>query len=490
MADAFLDEGYYVYKFTNKVNSKIYIGYTSQTLKERRKNHKQTPNMAKTRNTHWGRAIAKYGIDGFVMNLISEHSTADEAKEAEVHWILKEKSYLSHIGYNSKVEKDGGREFLSEEEKQKISFSARKNKKGGTHGVCVFLNKTSEKFTSSITWKNEIYQKYFDNLEDAKIASDMFLYYVYGLGIKYNYEDRLSLYSEDSLYFNFCGFKMLKKSADESKFFGVAKRINNWQALVNLDGRVKSLGFYGTEEEAAIAADKARFSFRGENSRFYNFPEKIKDYNKEECKEFLEKSIKPKIFLQWREEDYRYCVFIKKKQYGSRKTLEEGIILNDMACVKEGLIENIYYKDRIKFYQENYLDYFKKYEKKAKNFIGTFQKGKYYQATICHNNKIQKIGMYLTEEDAAKAYDFTVCSMSLQKCKKLNFEEGFVTEMPKDIHSHPSRAKYLWVEKNKKYFSSKEISIDTGLRLESVKYIIGYKKPKPGYTFVKINQSF
>lgn len=52
-----------VYKATNKLNDKVYIGITTKTLRHRMSIHKKD---AKVKNTYFYRAIRKYGFDNFI----------------------------------------------------------------------------------------------------------------------------------------------------------------------------------------------------------------------------------------------------------------------------------------------------------------------------------------------------------------------------------------------------------------------------------------
>ena len=63
----------YIYKITNDVNDKIYIGQTITTIKERWSQHKSSGTLG---NSHLviSRAINKYGFRAFYMQEIEKHS--------------------------------------------------------------------------------------------------------------------------------------------------------------------------------------------------------------------------------------------------------------------------------------------------------------------------------------------------------------------------------------------------------------------------------
>lgn len=88
---------YSIYKVTNLVNGKIYIGQTSQSLQQRMREHKCKPNSS----LHLD--IQKYGIDNFMVEVIESAETKIEANLLEEKWILDTKSYLNEIGYNKAI---------------------------------------------------------------------------------------------------------------------------------------------------------------------------------------------------------------------------------------------------------------------------------------------------------------------------------------------------------------------------------------------------
>lgn len=63
-----------VYKITNKINDKIYIGQTTRSLKDRWRNHlSQYSGCVAIKN-----AIDKYGADNFIIEVISECTTVND----------------------------------------------------------------------------------------------------------------------------------------------------------------------------------------------------------------------------------------------------------------------------------------------------------------------------------------------------------------------------------------------------------------------------
>lgn len=86
----------YIYKITNLVNGKIYIGQTKQTLNERWREHKV---HSKTLNYSLYKVMRKYGIDNFKFEEI-EKCEIEKLNEREIFWISFYDSFNKKKGYN------------------------------------------------------------------------------------------------------------------------------------------------------------------------------------------------------------------------------------------------------------------------------------------------------------------------------------------------------------------------------------------------------
>ena len=109
-----------IYKITNQLNSMVYIGQTTRTLKKRMQEHLYN-SVNPQYKSYIDRAIGKYGIDAFDVSVIEECETAEELKEREIFWIAFY-NCQSPNGYNITAGGDGtvGR-IVSEETRQKLS---------------------------------------------------------------------------------------------------------------------------------------------------------------------------------------------------------------------------------------------------------------------------------------------------------------------------------------------------------------------------------
>jgi group I intron endonuclease len=105
----------YIYKITNKVDGKIYVGQTIQVLEDRWRQHKKIGSNCR----YLKRAFNKYGIDNFEFNLICICFDEDLDKY-EIQYMEKYSSMVPN-GYN--LRKGGNSGKHHEETKKKISES-------------------------------------------------------------------------------------------------------------------------------------------------------------------------------------------------------------------------------------------------------------------------------------------------------------------------------------------------------------------------------
>lgn len=90
-----------IYKATNLINNKVYIGQTVQNLEERRRCHNyESIHYPKT---SFNRAIKKYGKDSFVWEVIDLADSPEELNEKEIYWISYYKSTNKEWGYNTTI---------------------------------------------------------------------------------------------------------------------------------------------------------------------------------------------------------------------------------------------------------------------------------------------------------------------------------------------------------------------------------------------------
>jgi len=127
-----------VYKITNEVNGKVYIGYTSRTLHERWLEHTSPSRYG--RNTALYNAFQKYGTEAFKIEEVFNSDSIEEVLAKERELILEYNSYNTG-GYNStlggdkaphtpevcaKISASKMGHGVSEEAREKIKISLKK----------------------------------------------------------------------------------------------------------------------------------------------------------------------------------------------------------------------------------------------------------------------------------------------------------------------------------------------------------------------------
>lgn len=93
----------YIYKITNKINQKSYIGLTTKTIQERWQEHIQVIDKYKNVRPLYS-ALAKYGLEAFSIEEIEEVDD-DYLGEREIYWISYFNTYQK--GYNATLGGDG-----------------------------------------------------------------------------------------------------------------------------------------------------------------------------------------------------------------------------------------------------------------------------------------------------------------------------------------------------------------------------------------------
>lgn len=104
-----------VYKVTNRINGKVYIGQTIGDLEMRKSKHLY--NVVNDSNFPFHNAIRKYGEDNFDWVVLEECDSIEELNESEEYWIEK-LSTISPNGYN--LQTGGNNSMHHEETKRKI----------------------------------------------------------------------------------------------------------------------------------------------------------------------------------------------------------------------------------------------------------------------------------------------------------------------------------------------------------------------------------
>lgn len=225
-----------IYKITNLVNGKIYIGQTRQSLRVRWNSHKS---HSKKNTTVIARAIRKYGHENFSIEIIDTAINENELNEKEGKYIALYQACDRNIGYNI-TPIENGKRGISEFERIKLSMIAKErfSKEGSivargtkviknyTNFVGVTLVSSSGNWRSCIGLNNKrIHIGMYYTEEEAAKAYDIEALKLYGVSAKLNFPDLKEAYLDNKIIVNRIG----KKS--DSKIIGIyfSVKQNKWR---------------------------------------------------------------------------------------------------------------------------------------------------------------------------------------------------------------------------------------------------------------------
>ncbi len=132
-----------IYKATNKVNGKVYIGFDSNWPRRKKKHEQQAKNGNFKQYFH--HALNKYGLDSFEWSVIKENAVLED----EILLIREHETfYETGKGYNLTMGGEGKLGYtISEETRKKMSESAKKRKV--TPERLAILHKNAQKMRES-----------------------------------------------------------------------------------------------------------------------------------------------------------------------------------------------------------------------------------------------------------------------------------------------------------------------------------------------------
>ena len=152
-----------IYKITNKINNKIYIGQTTQKLKDRIRNYKsdtkfKSPDIARPII----KAMQKYGFENFKFEILVDNiETQEEMNILETKYILEFNTQDHNIGYN--IENGGNSTGKHSKETKKKIGEAQLGSKNYMYGKKGKLSPSSKPIIDITT--GEI----FDSATEASI---------------------------------------------------------------------------------------------------------------------------------------------------------------------------------------------------------------------------------------------------------------------------------------------------------------------------------
>ncbi len=238
-----------IYYIKNLKDGKLYIGQSIDMIKEWNGKHRTLLNHNKHWNKYLQNAWNKYGEENFEHVIICE-CLIDELDDLEYFYINEYNSHWTKSGYNMSLGGEAPMRGMkhSQESKDKMSLSRMGNKNG----------------LGSKSWfgKNHT-QESKDKISQAKIGKPS-----WNKGLKMKEETKEKL-SESR--------RGIKKEGATSKYMGVhfENGRNRWMAAIRENRKVKNLGYFKLEIDAAKAYDKKCYELYRDKAKL-NFPE---DYN-------------------------------------------------------------------------------------------------------------------------------------------------------------------------------------------------------------------
>ena len=261
-----------IYKITNKVNGKIYIGKTKNKLNSRWNGHKTTALTRKT-DTCISRSIRKYGVDNFEIIQIDTATTLSELKRKEYYWIKHYNSTDKNIGYNIQYGDAEDNMIISEDTKVKLVESIKRNKINGClkkgssimKTVYIGVHYLMEKrlWSYSITFNGKkICQKRYETDKYAAIGRDIKLLELFNESIAIqlmNFPENLEQYKSGTIKDTQRPLLIPKR---KSKYKGALyeKFVDRWTAAIIYKQKKYKKGTFALEEEAAEMADYIRLT--------------------------------------------------------------------------------------------------------------------------------------------------------------------------------------------------------------------------------------
>ncbi len=134
----------WIYKITNIQNNKMYIGQTIRPIEQRFRRHLNDA-LNNIIDTHFARAIRKYGKENFIIEIIDTAQTQDELNKKKQYWIHYYNSVNEGYNETDAIFKCGGNTYQSktEEEMEVIKDKIRQSKLGNKNLMARSIKRTN-----------------------------------------------------------------------------------------------------------------------------------------------------------------------------------------------------------------------------------------------------------------------------------------------------------------------------------------------------------
>lgn len=480
----------YIYKITNKINGKIYIGLSKRKAGERWREHKSaaSPNQkSRGKRNVIERAFAKYGDDNFTFEIVDTSAeTIDELLDLEERYIAEFNSLVPN-GYNV-AERGEHREWtpeLSEINSRKQQGRKKKLNSSSDYIGVYFEDKYP---ICEIAKSRKKYKRTFrDEIEAAK-AYDRMALYLYK-NPRLNFEESRGAYSKKELEETFTFFTNKDTLSSYSYVTWVEKK-RRWRAIFSprVEGSF-SQKLFKTEYEAACAVDKWNL-FRN-LGRPLNFPENLDTYTKEDLFEYFKKPDKASrytgVSFHKKEGKWTSRFIFNGKHYecgywdSEVKAAEE---LDKVRLSVTGDISKLIFPEKIDKYKTESI--YQARSRPKKKYRGVQASRKRFVACLHKDGEKILSKAFEKEEDAAQAYDI-ILYLNGGDIRKLNFPEKIdlykksdlsdVLKIERDnslIGIRKKKNRYevsITVDKKTKYIGmAKTLQEAVELREKSIKY--------------------
>jgi group I intron endonuclease len=267
-----------IYKITNTIDGKIYIGKTTTKLRVRWSGHKSSHKKL-NETTKLYNAMRKHGVENFKIEQIDSANNLRDLKEKEYYWIDELNSTKDEIGYNIQYGNEEGNMNMDDETKIKIVSSLKEKKiqdfikcpqrehKTKYIGVYFDNNKKMWGYAFQANKKKICNRRYETDL-NAAIGRDIRLlqHFDEEEAIKMmNFPENFTLYKEGKIQNPIINRKIEVK---KSNYLGVLyeKTLNRWVASVTHQKIRYKHGTFKSEKDAAEMADYIKIK-NGINSK-------------------------------------------------------------------------------------------------------------------------------------------------------------------------------------------------------------------------------
>lgn len=341
----------YIYKYTNKINGKCYVGETCKP-ESRYKQHKN-----QREESLFHKAIKKYGFENFTYEIIDQTEDESKVHELEAFHIRKNNS-LAPNGYNLVIFEEGKWQ-RSEIAKKNYAKSGQRYKRKNVNrkGVGVDLLK-SGKWITIIRSEGKTHSKTFNSYDEAAMAYDLTSLYLYGQDCQLNFPEKLSEYLKADLREHYDNFLLNNKQKKKSsKYYGVSfnRQIQKFTLKLKHPA-LKPYAYFVSENEKEVAEEVDKFLIFIGSDHPLNFPEKRLEYSQSDLTKYFTTRLKQPQSSSYTRIHYHKkdkCYYVTFRVDGKPKAIprrfgseEEAVEAHDKWILLHNLDHNLHRPDK------------------------------------------------------------------------------------------------------------------------------------------------